>query len=81
MAKGTSRAPSARKGSAGTAGDTIVALRLSDALIARADALIPRLAESDIAAAGEVSRATVLRLCVMRGLSLLEESYPASRRS
>lgn len=53
----------------------IVALRLTDTLVKRADALISRVAESDIGALGETSRSTVLRLAVIRGLAALEEEY------
>lgn len=51
-------------------------LRLPSALLERADALLPVLAGADeVAAHGEVKRATVLRLAIMRGLAELERTY------
>jgi hypothetical protein len=52
-------------------------LRLPQSVADRADALIARLAQHpELAAAGRVTRATVLRLAMMRGLALLEQEYP-----
>ena len=59
------------------ADSSIVTLRLPKALLARADALVPRLREnSDLAAFGRLSRSVVLRLAVLRGLDALENEQP-----
>lgn len=59
------------------ADSSIVTLRLPKSLLARADALIPRLRDnSDIFVVGRLSRSVVLRLAVLRGLETMEESQP-----
>ena len=51
---------------------TPVSVRLNESDLERADALIPDIAETDIGAMGEVTRAIVLRLALRRGLDVLE---------
>lgn len=59
------------------ADSSIVTLRVPKALLARADALVPRLREnSELAAFGRLSRSVVLRLAVLRGLEALEGDQP-----
>lgn len=61
---------------------TIVTLRLPKSLLARADALIPRLRDdSDIFVVGRLSRSVVLRLAVLRGLEVMEEAKPRAARA
>lgn len=57
----------------------ILSLRLDPELVARADALVERLERDPVlaAASGNVSRSTVLRLALVRGLRELEREYPA----
>ncbi|GMV98825.1 MAG: hypothetical protein AMXMBFR83_31730 [Phycisphaerae bacterium] len=51
-------------------------VRLSDDALARAVALVPKVAvRSELAAAGRVTRSDVLRLAVLRGLDALEAEY------
>lgn len=52
-----------------------MSLRLGDEILGRADALIPALQRDPVvqAAAPQVTRATVLRLAVLKGLALLEQ--------
>ena len=53
-----------------------VQLRLPVALIEQADALIEVLSrDRDLSAAGRITRATVLRLAVARGLENLAQEY------
>jgi hypothetical protein len=59
------------------ANSVIVTLRLPKALLQRADELVPKLRDNDeMMAMGRVSRSTVLRLAVLRGLEALEGSLP-----
>lgn len=59
------------------ADSSIVTLRLPKALLARADALVPRLRENnDLFVVGRLSRSVVLRLAVLRGLDALEIEQP-----
>lgn len=54
---------------------TPLTVRLPDALVARLDALVPLLAdEPELATKGTVTRSDALRLCVLRGLDVLEGS-------
>ena len=55
--------------------ESVVSLRLANDMLKRADRLIPKLAQTDLAAAGAMSRSTVLRLAIMRGLDALEKEY------
>lgn len=51
-------------------------VRLSDDALARAVALVPKVAvRSELAAAGRVTRSDVLRLAVLRGLEAIEAEY------
>lgn len=61
--------------------DTAVNLRLPSALLARAEALAPSLADDPLlAAAGRgAGRATVLRLALARGLDALEAEFRTKR--
>ena len=59
------------------ADSSIVTLRLPKSLLARADALIPRMREnSEIFVVGRLSRSVVLRLAVLRGLEAMEAGQP-----
>ncbi|MDD9942058.1 MAG: hypothetical protein OXU20_13520 [Myxococcales bacterium] len=59
------------------ADSTIVTLRLPETLVARADALIPRLRDDDqMIMVGRVSRSNVLRWAVLKGLEALEREHP-----
>lgn len=68
-----------------------MSLRLGDEILGRADALIPALQRDPVvqAAAPQVTRATVLRLAVLKGLALLEQeneqqtsrAAPSARKS
>lgn len=50
-------------------------------LVARADALVPALdADPEIHAHGRVSRSTVIRLALLRGLASLEAEYTTASR-
>jgi len=50
-----------------------IPVRLPEALVARIDALVPLLAdEPELATKGTVTRSDALRLCVLRGLEVLE---------
>jgi len=54
-------------------------LRLPDAMLRRADALVLRMADApELAAAGRVTRSHVLREALSRGLRELERKYPAT---
>jgi hypothetical protein len=56
-----------------------VQLRLPTSLIEQADALIEVLSrDRDLSAAGRITRATVLRLAVARGLENLADEYGQS---
>ena len=56
-----------------------VVIRMPSALAARLDRLIPALAESGpLAAAGRVTRSTVARLALARGLDALEAAERAA---
>ena len=49
-------------------------LRLSRAMLDRADTLIPELARDDrVAAMGTISQSAVLRLAILKGLKVLEK--------
>ena len=53
-----------------------VGLRLPPDAIRRVDALMTKLAKDrTVSALGQVSRSTVVRLAVMRGLDVLEKEY------
>jgi hypothetical protein len=55
---------------------TTVQLRLPVSLIEQADALIEALSrDRDLSAAGRITRATVLRLALARGLENLTQEY------
>jgi hypothetical protein len=55
---------------------TTVQLRLPASLIEQADALIEGLSRNrDLSAAGRITRATVLRLAVARGIESLIQEY------
>ena len=57
-------------------GGTQIALRIPSQALKRADALIPKLARNTtISALGHVTRSTVMKLALMRGLELLEQEY------
>lgn len=53
-------------------GEVQTSLRLGDDVLSRIDALIPALSADPVYAAFSVSRATVLRIALMRGLESLE---------
>jgi len=55
-------------------GEVQTSLRLGDDVLSRIDALIPALSADPVYAAFSVSRATVLRIALMRGLESLETS-------
>ena len=56
-------------------------LRLQPALLARAEALVPLLADDTrLAGLGTVTRSTVLRVALARGLDALEAEYGAAPR-
>jgi hypothetical protein len=64
------------------ADSSIVTLRLPKSLLARADALIPRLRDnSEILVVGRLSRSVVLRLAVLRGLEALEGASPRAAKA
>lgn len=53
-----------------------IPVRLPEALVARLDALVPLLAdEPELATKGNVTRSDALRLCVLRGLEVLEAEH------
>ena len=52
-----------------------LSLRLDGELVEQADALIPALELSPMAAFGTVKRASVLRAAVIEGLAVLREKY------
>ena len=55
---------------------TQIALRVPPQALKRADALIAKLArDTTIAALGQVTRSTVLKVALMRGIELLEHEY------
>lgn len=61
---------------------TTVQLRLPASLIEQADALIELLShDRDLSAAGRITRATVLRLAVARGLEDLAREYGQTETS
>ena len=63
------------------ADSSIVTLRLPKVLLARADALIPRLREnSEIFVVGRLSRSVVLRLAVLRGLEAMDQAQPPAAK-
>ena len=64
-----------RKGKAGIQGSQ-VAIRVEADLLARAAALAERMAQTPDLRAFRVSRASVLRLAMIRGLDALEKDYP-----
>jgi len=55
-------------------------LRLPEDLLERADALVPAIASAGEYQAVRISRSTVLRLALLRGLVALEAEYPAKRK-
>jgi len=59
-----------------------LSLRLSADLVERADATIDRLAQdpSMYALAGSVTRSTVIRLALARGLDVLDQELPGKPR-
>ncbi len=60
--------------------DAHTTLRLSEKLLARADALVPILSDvPEIEAMGQVSRSAVLRLALAKGIAQLEEEHPPGR--
>jgi hypothetical protein len=56
-----------------------VAIRVEADLLARATALAERMAQAPDLRAFRVSRASVLRLVMLRGLDALDAEYPAQR--
>jgi hypothetical protein len=50
----------------------IITIRLSPALLRRADALVPAMRDSDVGVIGRLSRSVVLRLALLRGLQVME---------
>jgi hypothetical protein len=70
-------------------GTALITLRLPTSLVARADALLDSLAESEeTVLLGRPSRSIVLRLAVLRGIEQLEQQVqartpaaPAARRN
>jgi len=59
-------------------GDNPVAIRLPGELLARLDALVPKIAaDTDTAIVlGRISRSSVLRLAVLEGVKVLERRHP-----
>lgn len=57
------------------AADVVVGVRLSRDLAKRADQLIGKLKQQELLSGERVSRSTVLRLAVARGLDALEKEY------
>lgn len=56
--------------------EMVVAFRIPKKMLRAADALIPKLEQkSDLRVAGKISRASVLRLALLRGLDVLWEEY------
>lgn len=53
----------------------VVSLRLAHGQLKAADALIPKIKQSPLGAAVRVSRGTVLRLALARGLEELAKEY------
>lgn len=53
----------------------LVTVRLSPELVERINKLIPRLADTDLAAAGEINQSVLIRLALMRGVAALEKEY------
>lgn len=51
----------------------MVGVRMPGEMLARIERLVPKLAKTDLAAAGEVTTSVVIRLALMRGLSALEK--------
>ena len=61
----------------------LLAVRLQPDWQRRADALIPHVAadpQPELAALVRVTRSTVLRLAIARGIALLEERYPERKK-
>lgn len=55
-------------------------VRVPQALVDRIDALVPLLADApELATAANVTRADALRLCVLRGLEVLEAEHKAPK--
>ena len=59
--------------------DAAVNLRLPQALLDRAEALVPALEADPKLQASRVTRAVVIRLALAKGLEALEEEYRAAR--
>jgi hypothetical protein len=57
--------------------EVVVALRLPGDLVKAADALIPKLRKTELRLAGRISRSTVLRLAITRGLEVLNRDHPS----
>lgn len=59
---------------------TPINLRLPEAMVTRADALVPRVsAASELATAMTITRSDVLRLAILRGLEALEGELAEGR--
>lgn len=58
-----------------------IPVRLPEALVARLDALAPLLTDApELATKGNVTRSDALRLCVLRGLEVLEAEHAEDAR-
>lgn len=58
------------------ASHTPLTVRVPQALVDRLDALVPLLADApELATAANVTRSDALRLCVLRGLEVLEAEH------
>lgn len=56
--------------------DQAIKLRLPSALLARVDALVPRVADEIQMIGGRPSRSSVIRLAIARGLEAMEAERP-----
>ena len=61
--------------------DVQIAIRVPEELVERADALVEAIAaDPELSAFGRVTRSSVLRLALLRGLATLEEEHPLRER-
>lgn len=62
--------------------EKLTSIRLPDELIARADALVEKLAGNpELALHGKVTRAVILRLAMLRGIEGLEKKGASGKRN
>jgi putative intracellular protease/amidase len=75
--------PGVRPGAEGlNMSDTPLSLRIPDSILARADELIPLLADDpdlSMIVGGKMTRSTVLRVAILRGIKALEADFIAPK--